>query len=348
MPATSPMALGSAITAPWGVFEILLLVTFAAHLLVMNVALGGALLAFFLPGPDRKTAGVLAGKLPTSVAVTVNLGIPPLLFASVLYGQYLYTAAILSAVTWVSFFLVVMLAYALLYRFQPRALTPGAAWLAALAAGLLLAASAIMTNVATLSVRPEAWKAAAIPGGTLFNWADPTFFPRWLHFVLASLAVAGLFLALVSRRAAGRGDAAARERERAGLAVFTRATLAQIAVGGLFLWTLPEAVRGLFLGGDPGATSVLALGLVLAGMAVWQGWRGAAARTAAYAVATVCFMTVVRELARRAELAPHFAPGDLPVVFQAGPFVLFVVSAVVVAGGIAWVVAVYRRAAGRG
>lgn len=348
MSATSPLALGSAITAPWGVFEILLLVTFAAHLLVMNVALGGALLALFAPGPERDTAGALGKRLPTAVAVTVNLGVPPLLFASVLYGRYLYTAAILSAVTWVPFFLVVMLAYALLYRFQPRALTPGSTWIVALAAGLLLVASLVMTNVATLSLRPEVWKTVGPPQGTVINWADPTFFPRWLHFILASLAVAGLFLALVSRRGAGRGDVAARRRTRLGLAVFTRATLLQVAVGGLFLWALPPAVRGVFLGGDVAATGVLGLGLVLAAVAWWQAWRGAVGRAAAYAAATVCFMVTVRELARRAELAPHFSPTAVPVAFQIGPFVLFLASAALVAVAIVWLAVVFRRAAGRG
>ena len=72
-----------------------------------------------------------------------------------------------------------------------------------------------MTNIATLSIRPEAWNVAAtMPTGGFFNLADPTFFPRWLHFVLASLALAGLFLALIKSRAAGQGDDDAREAMR--------------------------------------------------------------------------------------------------------------------------------------
>ena len=170
------------------------------------------LLACCTPGPRRGAAGALAGLLPTAVAITVNLGVPPLLFASVLYGQYLYTAAILSARTWVSFFLLVMVAYGLLYRFQPRVQTAGAGLLSGLAAMLLLGASLVMINIATLSIRPVAWNvAAAMPTGGFLNLADPTFLPRWLHFVLASLALAGLFLALIKSRAAGQGDDDARE-----------------------------------------------------------------------------------------------------------------------------------------
>lgn len=349
MPATSPLALGAAITAPWGVFELLLLVTFAAHLLVMNVALGGTLLALFAPGPERTTARTLARRLPTTVAVTVNLGVPPLLFASVLYGQYLYTAAILSAVTWVSFFVVVMLAYGLLYRFQSRAELAASAWLAALAAALLLTASFIMTNVASLAVRTEAWKPELVFGhGLVLNVADPSFFPRWLHFVVGSLAVAGLFLAVASRRAAARGEASARFRLRLGLAVFTRASLGQVVVGGLFLLTLPEEVRRLFLGGDASATGLLVLGILLAALAVWHGWRQEPVRAAVALVATVCIMVVVRELTRLADLSPQFTPDTLPVSFQVGPWVLFLASFAVVAGATVWIVAAFRRTAGRG
>jgi hypothetical protein len=342
---------GSALPAPWGLFELLLCVTFTAHLLVMNVALGGTLLALLSPGQGRGVVGDLAKRLPTSVAITVNLGVPPLLFASVLYGQYLYTAAILTAVTWLSLFVVVMAAYALLYLLQSRATGSGAgngSLPLALAALLLLAASVILVNVSTLSLRPESWKAYfEHPGGTIINWEDPTLLPRWLHFVVASLAVGGLFVALTNRKAAGRGDAAAKDRVRLGLAWFNRATLAQVVVGLWFLFALPEDVGLLFLGGEPFYTAALLIGVALAGASLVQGFKGAIGRATLFIVATVLVMVVVRELARRAFLAPYFLPEFLPVLPQYGPFVMFLGSFLVVSGIIAWVVVAYRRTAGR-
>jgi hypothetical protein len=349
MPPSLSFPAGLALPAPWGVFEVLLLATFAAHLLVMNVALGGSLLAFFTAAARRPAAGTLAGPLPATVAVAVNLGIPPLLFASVLYGQYLYAAAILSAAAWVAFFMLIMAAYALLYRFQSRFTTTAGPVLAGLAALLLLGASLVMTDIATLMIRPEAWKASlGQPAGLFLNLSDPTFLPRWLHFVLASLAVAGLFVALVKSRAAGRGEAAARETMRLGLFWFTRASLAQFVVGGWFLFALPEEVRHLFLAGNASATAVLAVGLVLAILAVIHGLRGAPGRASVYTVATVCFMVAVRDLVRRACLAPHFLPEALPVAPQYGPFVMFLASFLAVSGIVVWLVAAHRRAAGRG
>lgn len=344
-----PAPPGAALTAPWGIFQLLLLVTFVAHLLVMNVVLGGTLLALFAPGRQRHVARFFAGRLPTSVAITVNLGVPPLLFASVLYGTSMYTGAILSAVTWVSLFLVVMLAYALLYLYQPRAASPASALVALPAAVLLLAASLILVNVSTLSVRPEAWGAYfARPDGTVLNLGDPTFWPRWLHFVAASLAVAGLYAALAGRKAAGLGDAEAAWRVRFGLACFTRATVVQLVIGLWFLVSLPTAVRATFLGGNLLATFLLALGVVLAVGSLVQGRRGAVVRTVLLALGTVGVMAGLREMARRAYLAPLGLPETLPVVSQSGPFSAFLISFAAVAVVTGVLVIVYRRAAARG
>lgn len=339
---------GLALPAPWGMFELLLLPTFAAHLLVVNVVLGGTLIALFTPGRDRGAAVSLGGKLPTAVAVGVNLAIPPLLFASVLYGQYLYTAAVLSAAFWLSLFLVVMLAYALLYKAQPRLALSASKPALAVAAVLLAAASGILVNVSSLAVRPAAWMAYFDnPGGTILNFGDATFLPRWLHFVAASLAVAGLFLAILNRKAAARGDAAAGERARLGLAWFTRATMAQFALGPWYLFAQPRAVHWAFLGGDGLATAVLAIGVCLAGAALIQGLRGAVGGAAFFAVATACAMVAVRELARLASRAPVFSPASLPVAAQYGPFFMFLAACAAVGAAVAWAVCRYRGQAGR-
>jgi hypothetical protein len=337
-----------AIPGPWWLFESLLVIALAAHLLVVNVALGGTLLAVLAPGRSRDAALALAKRLPASVAVGVNLAIPTLLFASVLYGQYLYTAAIVSAVPWLSLFMVVMLAYALLYVFQARAGRPGSGLAAAGAAVLLLAASLILVNTAVLSLRPELWQASfEHPGGTVLAVSDPTFVPRWLHFVTASLAVGGLYLALFSRRAA-RADAGAAARARAGLRWFTWATLAQIPVGLWFLLSLPRGIMERFFGGHSETTLAFMLGLGLAAAALLSAFRNRPGRAAFFIVATVGCMVVVRSLVRGAYLAPQFAPESLPVAFQVGPLVMFLAAFAATAAAVVWCVASYRRTAKRG
>lgn len=348
MHPTVSLAPGLALPAPWGLFEPLLLVTFGAHLLAVNVALGGSLIALLSPGPDRGAAVDLGRRLPTSVAIAVNLAIAPLLFASVLYGQYLYSAAVLTAVTWLSLFMVVMIAYALLYYAQPRMARSAARPVVFVAACLLLAASAILVNVSTLAVRPAAWMAYFDnPGGTILNVGDPTFFPRWLHFVTASLAVAGLFLALVNGRAAAGGETGAVARRALGLAWFSRATMVQFFLGLWFLLALPGAVRGVFLGGSFWGTVVLLAGVALAVLALRQSQKGAAGPAAGSVLAAIACMIVVRELARQAYLAPAYSPADLPLRVQYGPFLMFAGAALGTAAAIVWMVGSYRRQAGR-
>lgn len=348
MPHVLSLVPGTAITGPWWFFDLLLVGAFAAHILLVNVALGGTLLALFSPGRSRAVAVDLAGRLPIAVAAAVNLAIPPLLFATVLYGQYLYTAAILSAVPWLSLFLVVMSAYALLYVFAPRAARPGSGLVAAGAAALLLAASLILVNVSLLSVRPELWKTAIDqPGGLVLSVGDMTFLPRWLHFVTATLAVGGLSLALFSSKAAhSRAEAA--DRVRLGLRWFLIATLVQIPVGLWFLLSLPRGVMERFFGGDALATLAFLLGLGLAAAALLNAFRGRVGRAAFFTAATVLAMATVRDQARQAYLAPAFTPESLPAAVQVGPIVMFLACLAVTAVAVVWAVQCYRRSAQRG
>ena len=348
MPPILSIAPGTAIPGPWWLFDLLLLVTFTAHLLVVNVALGGTLLALLAPGRSRDVAVALAKRLPGAVAVGVNLAIPPLLFASVLYGEYLYTAAILSAVPWLSLFMVVMLAYALLYLFQPRAARPDSGLAAAAAGALLLAASLILVNVSLLSLRPELWKASFTQaGGFALAVGDVTFVPRWLHFVTASLAVGGLYVALFSRKAAA-ADAGAAVRVRTGLRWFIFATLAQVPIGLWFLLSLPRGIMERFFGLHSETTLAFMLGLGLAAAALFSAVRDRAGRAAFFIVPAVGCMVVVRDLVRQAYLAPQFSPESLPVAFQAGPLIMFLACFAATAAAVVWAVMSYRRTARRG
>ncbi|MFP5257786.1 MAG: hypothetical protein ACLGQH_02065 [Acidobacteriota bacterium] len=348
MPEVLSLPPGTAITGPWWFFDLLLVVAFAAHLLAVNVALGGTLLALVAPGAGRGVATALAKRLPVAVAVAVNLAIPPLLFATVLYGQFLYTAAILSAVAWLALFLVVMAAYALLYVFQPRAAAPGSGLVAAGAAALLLVASLTLVNVSVLSLRPDMWKTAYdFSGGLALALGDAAFLPRWLHFLVASLAVGGLALALFSRKAA-ESDPEATGRFRLGLNWFRLATLAQIPVGLWFLLSLPRPVRERFFGGHPLSTLAFLLGLGLAAAALLNAFRGRSGRTALFTVLTVLAMATVRDQVRQGYLAPQFTPESLPAVTQAGPIVLFLGCLAATAVAAVWAVSSYRRAAQKG
>ena len=103
-----------AIPVHWLWFKILLIVTFVLHILFMNVLLGGTILSFW--GNLRKASKndvshELSGRLPTITAMTVNLGVAPLLFLQVIYGNFIYVSSVLMAVYWLSVIGLVILAY---------------------------------------------------------------------------------------------------------------------------------------------------------------------------------------------------------------------------------------------
>jgi hypothetical protein len=49
-----------------------------------------------------QAADMVSHRLPTVMALLINLGVPPLLFAQVLYGRALYTSSVLIGAYWIS------------------------------------------------------------------------------------------------------------------------------------------------------------------------------------------------------------------------------------------------------
>lgn len=328
----------------------LLLGTFLLHLLAMNLMLGGAILAFLAglrPQPAPGQEHEMARKLPASVAFTVNLGVPPFLFLQALYGQFIYPSSLVMAAWWLWLFLAVMLAYyaAYAYDFKFSALGRRRAWVSGLAVALLLWAGFLLTNNMTLMLRPAAWAAhLSDPGGGQLNWGEPSLWPRYLHFVTASLAVAGLGLALWGRLRDRQGQPGGPEMTRRGLWWFSRATLAQLAVGLWFLLALPPELSGRFLGGDLGHTHILWGGVAAALLALGLAYKQRPLAAACALVPALWLMVLTRDHLRQAWLAPYFSLESLPVKPQYGPALVFAVALLLGLGLVAWLLTIARQA----
>lgn len=320
------------IPAPAGWFQALLLATFVLHLLFMNAMLGGSVIALtqsLLPkgpasqhGPDH----LIAKKLPYVVALTVNLGIPPLLFLQVLYGHFIYASSVLMAVWWIAVFLLVMAAYyaAYIYDFKFEALQKARWLIIGLAVACLLAVGFVFTNNMTLMLQPASWPAYfANPRGTILNLSEPILIPRYLHFVIASLAVGGLAAALLGSWRAKRGQAGGERLVSLGLGWFIWATLAQLADGVWFLLSLPREFMLMFLGVSLSHTAVLWSGVGAALLAVGLAMKGRSWHAAGALVAAVSCMVVARDLLRQAYLKPYFSLADLTVTPQYSPALVF-------------------------
>ncbi len=318
------------IPAHWGWFQFFLMLTFFLHLLFMNVMLGSGIIILIneiftpaLPSPIYRDMG---RKLPTVIAFAVNFGVAPLLFLQVLYGQFMYTSSVLMAVWWLSVVGALIISYACAYfhAFRFDILGKNRPKVMGLAVFLLLAISFIFSNNMTLMLRPDFWPAYFDnPTGWLLNLQDPTLLPRWLHFVTASLAVGGLFIAIL-----GKFDQtnAGEKKINLGFNWFSSATMVQIMIGIWFLFSLPVDIRHLFLGGNAFHTLLLLTAATTALLALGSSLLRRFWLTMVSTGSTIFLMILMRDLVRRAFLAPYFSPVDLQVKPEYSPMIVFILS----------------------
>lgn len=335
-----------ALPAPSGFLKLLLLLTFFVHLVLVNILLGSVVLAIV----DRR-ASASDGKggvafLPKVLALAVNFGVAPFLFLQVVYGNFLYPSIVLMAVWWMAVALFAMLAYYGLYvgdgAVRPSRRVP----VLALSALLLLMTAFLLSNASTLMLRPDLWfRWFSEPHGHLLNVSDPTLFPRYLHILLASLAVGGLTMAWRARwsgRAPGMDAGEAGHRFRRGLGWFFFVSLAQVPVGLLFLFTLPVSVRDRFLGGDALSTAALALAVSGLCIALILARQGKLKLASAAALGVILVMVCVRGMVRDAMLQPYVgaaAPAPTALAMphgQTAALWLFLIAAVLVAVALVW------------
>lgn len=323
IPAPDPLQV------PWGWFQILLSATFLLHLLAMNIMLGWAIIAGInhafkesIPAENQ----LISRKLPFAIAFAVNFGVAPLLFLQVLYGHFMYTSSVLMAVFWLSIVALLILAYygAYIYNLQ-FARMPGLHTLVtAIIALLLLAIAFFFVNNMSLMVSPESWvRYFDHPEGLLLNFGDPTLLPRFLHSVLASVAVGGLALGLYYDWQRRRSNKEAVAQIPSAMNWFSYATIANFGIGTWYFGSQPPAIRtvtgtaGVFL------LCFLLLGIAAAILSLIYGLQHRVRHTAGAVLGAIICMVGVRELVRRQTLAPWFSTADLEVVPQYSPLIVF-------------------------
>lgn len=338
-------------------FEILLVATFVVHLLFMNTALGATVVAVFSRDKGQKSlassaaARDLSYKIPGTLALAVNFGVAPLLFLQVLYAQFFYPSSMMLAVYKLAVIALVILAYYFLYiyDFKFNKLQGGKVFFSVAAALLLLAVGFFFTNNMTLMITPERWFAHMDDStGRFLNLGEPTLFPRFLHFMTASLAVGGLFTAILGARRTKRGDSYGETQTRTGMAWFAWATLAQVAVGLWFLITLPQDILLLIMGGHWAFTVTFFAAMAGAVAALLFGFKRLVGPATGALVFTVSVMAILRHLVRTAYLEPFFRTSDLQVASQYSPLLLFLAALAVGLILVAYMIKLALRAAREG
>jgi hypothetical protein len=359
-PAVDPIPL----PAPIWLIKLLHIVTLALHFVAVEMLLGGLLIAVLLSlfrGPSLIAARALARRLTVVMTYVINLAVPPLLFAQVLYGRALYTSSVLIGVYWISIVALVTLTYWLLYRFSARLDAGKSAWWVGLCAWLLAGSIArlLSTNM-TLMLRPEVWQQmySASGAGIYLPTGDPTLTPRWLLMLTGGLFVGGLWMVYL----AGRATFNAEEKSflaGVGGKVAALCGVVYLAAG---LWAAavqPEVVKAGLAGhsayplykfagfagyGWLALLVVAVLVAVIAGfgkvVAGWIGWSGTAV-VLLVEIMLVVYRDGVRDLTL---LSKGYDVWDRVVVTNWGVVGLFLVLFVAGLGVIGWLVSVVMRA----
>jgi hypothetical protein len=357
LPAVDPIPL----PAPVWLFKLLHIVTLVLHFYAVHFLVGGLVCAslWAIFGRRRQddvmmnASGAVTYRLPVVMAYVINLGVPPLLFAQVLYGRALYTSSVLIGVSWISVIFLVIASYYILYMMSKRAETGRAfGWLGLIAIIIVMKVGMIYSTNMTLMLRPDAWPEMyrTDPLGAASVAGDPTTTPRWAFMMIGSLGVTGIGLMLLSLRGTLGQDVNVYLRKWGGrlLAVFT---LVQVILAFQVLRAQPDYVRaglaesGLYMGTGI-AWAATALLLVPLGILVSlkAGRRNGWLITAVTAVNFVNLLTMVvyRDAVRDVALGySGFDVWERAVHtnwLTVGVFLILFVVAILFIGWMGWVV----------
>ena len=343
--------------APAWLLSALLALTFALHVMAMNLLLGGSILAVVARTQGRRDphaarlAQLISRALPIAFAATVTLGVAALLFLQTLYGRVFFPGAVLLAVPWILIVPLIIVGYYGAYRQATRTGSPAAATLVALP---VLAVAFIQANTMGLLLRPLEFAAMFFAGasGLRLNPCDPTLAPRFLHVVFGALAVSALAIAI--------GGMVLRRREpelgawmvRRGALVAAGATIVNILPGLWWLMALPAETIRLFMGRALAGTVWLVVGVVSALALIGHLIPAARAREprsllvggAGSLLVCMVSMVEVRDAVRRASLGPATMPSAEWVAPQWGAIAVFAVLLVGATATVVWMVRALVRA----
>jgi hypothetical protein len=269
------------VPAPIWLLKALHIVTMSLHFVAVQMVLGGLLVALCLHIFGRRTesrtaAAAIARRLPIVMTYVINLGVPPLLFAQVLYGRTLYTSSVLIGAWWIAVIPLLAICYWQLYFFSAKVEEGKSGWwfgaIAFLLAGLI---AQIYTGNMTLMLRPEVWQSMyqTSPGGVHLPSGDPTMPWRLLSMFCGGLMLSGLWLLWISTRSVFE-PSASRFMAKLGGRLAAAMALVEMAVIPQVVRSQPAGVQQA-LAADPLAQGASYAWMAMAALALLVGlWGG--------------------------------------------------------------------------
>lgn len=238
------------------VFQILMVLTFALHIMFVNFALGTSFLSIYgyLRGGDNwsRLSKGMARATTVNISTAMVLGVAPLLFVQVVYDPFWYSSNTLSAAWAIAFVFIMMLGYGLTYVFYLKGKNKsggGITLSGILAFLLLLLAGVIMHALNYQLLQPEKWlswysngNSVDASGTSLYSFQ----LSRFLHFIIPAFAMTGIFMMLYAWYFKEREDFDKGYLEWVGKTGANMAftfTLIQAVVGLWWLFSLPRELN---------------------------------------------------------------------------------------------------------
>lgn len=252
-PIPIPRDLGLPLPLTAGELEVLLVLLFLLHIVFVNLMVGGAVLTVMLeivglyrPRFD-KLARCISRTITVNKSLAVVLGVGPLLCINLLYTVHFYSANALTGYAWIGIVPLVIIAFLVAYLHKytwDRWVGPYKnlhIMVGGVASLLLLSIPLIFLANINLMLFPDQWTSVA---GFFNSLAVGNVFPRYFHFLSASLAITGFFLAVWFGRKRFPVEELLPEFSRPELRRFFYRvvfflTAAQLVFGPLLLLTLP-------------------------------------------------------------------------------------------------------------
>jgi len=324
--------------SPSWVFIFFYMFTFLLHIIFVNFTLGGSILLFISRylsrrwnKPDYDTVAEEIGWVNTfNISFTITTGVAPLLFLQVVYGQFFYSSSILLGWKWLMVLVAICLGYYgyYLYKFKPGYIRNSSSrgfYYVAFSAVMFIFVAVMLVGNTLLSSQPEIWK-AVYSGERSFISAD-TFLPRVLHFIIASVAVSGVFLMLYGRYKSGYSETLRREMVNFGRNSFILSTMIQIPVGLIFLFSHRRELYMLFFGGSGVGTASLWLGVLTAVAALYFAYKRPEKvwNLAGLLLVSVVLMTIARRVVENGYFSKYFDYTTLKIAPQWDMFSIFTI-----------------------
>jgi hypothetical protein len=235
------------LTAPAVIFQFLYVFTFLLHIIFVNLTLGGIfsilLCKYIYKTYNDSVYNSIAHDLSFintyNISLTVTTAIAPLLFIQILYDKFFYSSSIIIAYYWLSIIFAIIIAYYFNYIYKYKLFylkfrIAGGTIFMVIVFILFLYTTFMLVSNTLLSVNPEIWKEQY----KNINFLNiTTIIPRYLHFLIGSIALNGIFICIYSKARKSLNENIKTKMFILGKNMFIYATLLQFIVGFWFLFS---------------------------------------------------------------------------------------------------------------